>query len=141
MVRRERKKSTVIFVPECTCNKKVNRVTWRDSKILPNPDAQSYAEDHEELHTISRLIVDFIAETGKMQKEDILENFPDYKEGQLSMAANMSMYPIIFPKRRAGTAQQIHQLKQHAFQLTQQYRWAKYASDNDEDENTKETDR
>lgn len=138
MVRRERKRSTVIFVPECTCNKKVNRVVWRDSIARPNLDAKSCAEDHEELHTISKAIVDFIVDTGKMQKEDIIEAFPNYNEEQLSMAANMSMYPIVFPKKRRGTWQQIELIKEHAYRITDEYRRAKYASDDDKDEDTKE---
>lgn len=128
MVTRETKGSRVIFVPECTCNKKLNYVTWESSRFGDALDElNSYAEDHEELHNLSRSIVDFIADTGKMKKEDIIEHFPDIKEEMLSLAANMSVYPIVFPKRRRATPAEFEQLKQHAHTLTEEYRKAKYA--------------
>lgn len=145
MVIRETKGSMVIFIPECTCNKKLNRVIWKGRRFKElffqegnefknNLDElKSYAEDHEELHTLSREIVDFIAKTGKMEKEDILANFPDFKEGQVQMAANLGMYPIIFPKRRRAPPAEFERLKQHARQLTQEYRRAKYAPDVEEE--------
>ncbi len=128
MVRRETKGSTVIFVPECTCNKKLNHVVWKSSRFGDMLDElNSYAKDHEEVHMLSRKIVDFIAETGKMQKDDIVENFPDYNEKQLQMAASMSMYPLIFPKRRHAQPVEFERLRQQAHTLTEEYRKAKYA--------------
>jgi hypothetical protein len=128
MVRRETKGSRVIFVPECTCNIKLNHVTWESSRFGDMLDElNSYAEDHEEVHTLSRAIVDFIAETGKMQKNDIIENFPDYNDMQLQMAASMSMYPLIFPKKRHAPSAEFERLKQQAHALTEEYRKAKYA--------------
>ena len=127
MVRRETKKSRVKFIPECTCNKKLNYVhksASRFSDILD--ELNSWAEDHEELHTLSRAIVDFIAETGKMQKDDIIEAFPEYEDGMLSLAANLSMYPIIFPKKRRAPPAEFEQLKQRAHQLTDEFRRVKY---------------
>lgn len=128
MVIRESKRSMVTFIPECTCNTKLNHVKWIASRSFPKQldKLNSYAEDHEELHKLSRAIVDFIAETGKMQKDDIIEAFPDYKEKQLQMAANMSMYPIIFPKRRRASPVEFVRLKQQAHALTEEYRKAKY---------------
>lgn len=132
MVRRESKGNTVTFIPECTCNKKLNHVKWKASRSFPKLDElNSYAEDHEELHTLSRKIVDFIADTGKMQKDNIIEAFPDYNEDQLSIAANMSMYPIIFPKRRRASPTEFVRLRERALQLTEEYRRVKYASIND----------
>ncbi|KKN76635.1 hypothetical protein LCGC14_0368320 [marine sediment metagenome] len=135
MVIRDRNKSMITFVPECTCNKKLNYVKWKCSRFDDHKliELNSYAEDHEELHTLSRKIVDFIAETGKMEKEDILANFPDFKEGQIQMAANLGMYPIIFPKRRRAPPAEFERLKQHARRLTEEYRRAKYASDVEEE--------
>ncbi len=128
MVIRETKGSMVLFIPECGCNKKRNFVIWKGSRFGTDLDEfNSYAEDHEELHTLSRTIVDFIAETGKTQKEDIVEAFPDYKEKQLQIAANMSMYPLIFPKRRHASPAEFQQIKIHAHTLTEEYRKAKYA--------------
>lgn len=144
MVRRERNKRHITFIPECVCNKKVVRIKYQDRvkpeerEIHSHPEAQSKAEDHEELHMLSKTIVNFIADTGKMQKEDIIEAFPDYNEGQLSMAANMSMYPIVFPKKRRGTWQQIEQIKEHAYRITDEYRKAKYATDNVDVESTED---
>ncbi len=133
MVIRESKKSAVYFIPECTCNKKLKRVVWKTSRLQFDPEMKQWAEDHEELHTLSRKIVDFIAETGKMEKEDILANFPDFKDRQLQMAANLGMYPIIFPKRRQAPPAEFERLKQHARQLTEEYRRAKYAPDVEEE--------
>lgn len=128
MVIRETKGSMVFFIPECTCNKKLNHIKWKGNRHDDNLDElNSFAEDHEELHTLSRAIVNFIAETGKMQKEDIIANFTDYKEKQLAMAANLSMYPIVFPKRRHAPPAEFQRLKQHAHELTQEYRRVKYA--------------
>lgn len=135
MVRRESKGSTVTFIPECMCNKKLNHVKWKANRSFPKLDElNSYAEDHEELHSLSRKIVDFIADTGKMQKDDIIEAFPDYNEDQLSIAANMSMYPIIFPKRRRASPTEFVRLRERALQLTEEYRRVKYASINDAEE-------
>jgi hypothetical protein len=131
MVRRENKKGVVYIIPECTCNKKLKRVFQKTSRfnntIESVTELELWAKDHEELHQLSRNIVDFIADTGKMTKEDIVENFPDYKEEQLAIAANLSMYPIVFPKKRRATPQMFEQLKQHAYNLTEEYRRAKYA--------------
>jgi len=136
MVIRETKGSMVLFIPECTCNKKLNYIKWKasryDSKVLD--DGLKWAEDHEELHELSRKIVDFIADTGKMQKEDIMDAFPDYKEEQLSIAANMSMYPIVFPKKRHAPLIEFEQLKQRAIQLTEEYRRIKYATTDEAEE-------
>lgn len=136
MVRRESKRMMIMFIPECTCNIKLNHVKWTVSRSVPQLDEilnelKSCAEDHEELHTLSRKIVDFIADTGKMQKDDIIEAFPDYNEEQLSIAANMSMYPIIFPKKRHAPFTEFVRLKRQAHTLTEEYRRAKYASIND----------
>ena len=132
MVTQERKKSRVKFIPECTCNKKLALVHKSASRSDDNLDKlNSWAEDHEELHTLSHAIVDFIAKTGKMQKEDIIRNFPEYNEGMLSMAANLSMYPIIFPKRRHAPLTEFVQLTKRAHQLTDEFRRLKYATDYD----------
>jgi len=128
MVRKERNMKYDTYIPECTCNKRILRIKWKEHYMLAGEQAKSTAEDHEELHVISKAIVEFIADTGKMTKEDIIEGFPDYNEGQLSIAANMSMYPIIFGKRRHMSPQQIEQLKKHVYQLTEQYREAKYTT-------------
>ena len=137
MVIRESKKSVVYFIPECTCNKKLKRVFQKTSRfnniIKSVTELEQWAEDHEELHTLSRKIVDFIAETGKMEKEDILAAFPDYKEGQIQIAANLGMYPIIFPKRRRAQPAEFQRLKQHAYTLTEEYRRVKYAPDVEEE--------
>ncbi len=128
MVIRKTKGSRVIFVPECTCNIKLNHVTWESNRFGNALDElNSYAKDHEELHIVSRKIVDFIAETGKMQKDDIIEAFPDYNEKQLQMAASMSMYPLVFPKRRQAPPAEFERLKHQAHALTEEYRKAKYA--------------
>ena len=132
MVIRESKKSRVKFIPECTCNKKLAFVHKSTSRFNENLDElNSWAEDHEELHILSRAIVDFITKTGKMQKEDLVKNFPEYNEEMLSMAANMSMYPIIFPKRRHAPPTEFVQLTQRAHQLTDEFRRLKYATNDD----------
>lgn len=140
MVRRERNRNVVSWIPECSCNTRLNHILWKHSKSRPNIDAESFAKDHEELHHISRSIVDFIANTGKMQKEDIIEAFPDYNEGMLSMAANMSMYPIVFPKRRHAPPQEFNRLKKQAYQLTDEFRRLKYAP-NDEGKDEEDNDK
>ena len=129
MVIREAVKSKVTFIPECTCNKKLKHVKWSTSRFDIRSgldESYSYAEDHEELHKISRAIVDYIADSGKMGKEDIIKEFPQYNEGMLSMAANLSMYPIVFPKRRHAPPQEFETLKQHALRITEEFRKVKY---------------
>jgi hypothetical protein len=134
MVIRETKKSRVTFIPECTCNKKLNYVYKSTTRFSNDLDElNSWAQDHEELHTLSRSIVDFIANTGKMQKDDIIEGFPDHKEEMLSIAANLSVYPIVFPKRRQAPPAEFEQLKKHAHQLTDEYQRIKYAVPVDEE--------
>ena len=137
MVIRENKKSMVYIIPECTCNKKIKRVFKKTSRfnntIESVTELEMWVADHEELHQLSREIVDFIAETGKMQKEDILTAFPDYKDEQLAIAANLSMYPIVFPKKRHAPLAEFERLKQHAYTLTEEYRKAKYAPDIEEE--------
>ena len=140
MVKRERKKSTVLYVPECDCNRKLNYIQWRDSKVLPNPDAKSYAEDHEQLHEVSEDILNHITATGESKKEDILSAFPQYKEDMIAMAANLSMYPIVFPKRRQAPPEEFVRIKQHAYNLTEQFRRAKYATDDGTEHKLSEND-
>ncbi len=134
MVKEEHKKSIIYYVPECTCNKKNKRVFWKTIRSNVDLEMLQGAEDNEELHKLSYDIVNFIADTGKMTKEDIIENFPEYKEDQLSIAANMSMYPIIFPKRRRASPSEFENLKKHAIELTSQYRKSKYYVEPKEEE-------
>ena len=135
MVIRETKRSNVIFIPECTCNKKLNHVIWRGNRHDENLDElKSHAEDHEEMHDLARGIVNYIARTGKMGKEDVLLAMPKYSEGVLSIAANLAMYPVVFPKRRHVPFQEFVKLKQHMYQMTEEFRRQKYAPVNDEEE-------
>jgi hypothetical protein len=127
MVIRESKKSIVYFIPECTCNKRIKRVTRRASRFdnVACDKEMQWSKDHEELHELSKAIVNFIADTGKMSKQDIMEGMPEYNEQQLSIAANMSMNPIIFPKRRHAPPSRFVQLKEQARLYTEEYIKAK----------------
>lgn len=135
MVIRETKKSIVRFIPECTCNKRIKRVYWKTSRFNDDLNEKNeWATDHEELHKLSRAIVDFIAETGKLETQAIVDHFSEHKERQLQIAANLGMYPIIFPKKRRAPPAEFVRLKQHAYNLTEDYRRAKYAPTEIKDE-------
>lgn len=128
MVKLESKKSMITFVPECTCNKKNKNVVWKINRKESNLDEiMQIAHDHEELHKLSHDIINFISDTGKTMAEDILSHFAEYNEEQISIAANMCMNPIIFPKRRHVPYKEFIELRNKALILTNEYRRAKYA--------------
>lgn len=104
----------VTYIPECTCNKKRPWVGWKNDL--------KRAEAHEEMHKLAYDIMSFMEETGKMDRESIMEEFSDdYREPLIVIASTLILSPIKFPRRRHAPPAVFNEMKKQAKEITDRY--------------------
>lgn len=111
-----------IYIPECSCNKKHNWVKWKHSELVPEENAEKYAQVHEEIHELAHKIIKFMDKTGKMDRESVIEEFGDeYRVPLIVIAATLILSPIKFPRRRRAHPAVYNEIRNEAKKITYRY--------------------